>query len=129
MFIIILTLKEDKIHCLWFIPIALFMFFGSLKPSTKLYNMLLDKTYEGDLQWNIVVEGNVISAEGIQRYEIKNLEDVKKVVDMGDFYKIYFYFPHKSNLFICQKDLLVKGTIEEFEKLFSSVMVRKNNKI
>ena len=91
--------------------------------------MLLDKTYEGDLQWNIVVEGNVISAEGIQRYEIKNLEDVKKVVDMGDFYKIYFYFPHKSNLFICQKDLLVKGTIEEFEKLFSSVMVRKNNKI
>ena len=69
-------------------------------------------------------------AEGIQRSETKNLSNVKKVVDMGEWYKIYFYFPYKSNLFICQKDLLVKGTIEEFEELFSDKIIRKkfNNK-
>ncbi len=70
-------------------------------------------------------------AEGIQRSETKNLSNVKKVVDMGEWYKIYFYFPYKSNLFICQKDLLVKGTIEEFEELFSDKIIRKkfNNNI
>ena len=71
----------------------------------------------------------MISAEGIQRSETKNLDDIKKVVDMGDFYKIYFYFPHKSNLFVCQKDLIIKGTIEEFEELFSAKIMRKKNDI
>ena len=48
---------------------------------------------------------------------------------MGDFYKIYFYFPHKSNLFVCQKDLIIKGTKEEFEELFSAKIMRKKNDI
>ena len=108
------------------------MFFGSLKPSTKSYEMFFGKNgkiFEGELQWNIIIDQNLISAEGIQRSETKNLDDIKKVVDMGDFYKIYFYFPHKSNLFVCQKDLIIKGTIEEFEELFSAKIMRKKNDI
>ena len=49
----------------------------------------------------------------------------KKVVDMGDWYKIYFYFPHKSNIFLCQKDLIVQGTIEEFENIMYGKIVPK----
>lgn len=129
---IVLTFKFDWIYSLIFIPIALFMFFGSLKPSTKSYEMFFGKNgkiFEGELQWNIIIDQNLISAEGIQRSETKNLDDIKKVVDMGDFYKIYFYFPHKSNLFVCQKDLIIKGTIEEFEDLFSAKIMRKKNDI
>ena len=39
--------------------------------------------------------------------------------------KIFFIFPYKSQRFVCQKDLLVQGTIEEFEAVFEGKIVRK----
>lgn len=104
------------------------IFFSSLKPETKAYRKLYGKSgkiYDGELSWHIVIESDIISAEGIQRSETRFLKDVKKVVDMGDWYKIYFYFPNKSNIFICQKDLIIQGTIDEFERLFQEKIVRK----
>ena len=41
------------------------------------------------------------------------------------YYKIFFIFPYKSQRFVCQKDLLVQGTIEEFEAVFEGKIVRK----
>ena len=55
----------------------------------------------------------------------RSIDDVKKVIDMGEFYDIIFYFPNQWANCICQKDLLVEGTIEEFEKLFEGLIVRK----
>lgn len=60
----------------------------------------------------------------LNRNESKDFVDVKKVVDMGDWYKFYFYFPHKSNIFICEKKSLVEGTPEEFEELFKDRLVK-----
>ena len=55
----------------------------------------------------------------------RSIDDVKKVIDMGRFYDIIFYFPNQWANCICQKDLIVEGTIEEFEKLFEDKIVRK----
>lgn len=54
-----------------------------------------------------------------------NVGHIKKIVDDGGFYYFYFYYPHKIIGCICQKDLIVEGTIEEFEKLFEGKIVRK----
>ena len=124
---VFLTLNNGWEYSLIFVPIAVYMLVFLAKPTTKLYRFFWGKSgqiYDGKLQWDIIIEQDLISAEGIQRYETKSLEDVKKVVDMGDFYKIYFYFPNKSNLFSCQKSLLIKGTIEQFEQLFADKMIK-----
>lgn len=54
----------------------------------------------------------------------RSVSQVKKVVDMGDWYDIIFYFPHKYMFFICQKNLLLQGTIDEFEGLFPDKIKR-----
>lgn len=58
-------------------------------------------------------------------YASRELEDVKKILDMGSFYHFVFYFPHKDIGFICQKNLIEKGTIEEFETRFQHLIQRK----
>lgn len=59
--------------------------------------------------------------------ESKLIDDVKLVRDFGDFYEIVFPFGKVSEKFICQKDLLGKGTIEEFEALFEGKLERKTH--
>ena len=84
----------------------------------------------------IVVEKDIISGIYKKAYVEKKIEDVKKIVDYGEFYyisyyfpekwvNIIFYFPHKLSCCICQKDLIVEGTIEEFEELFEGKIERK----
>ncbi len=65
---------------------------------------------------------------GEENYAGREVIDVKKVIDRGNFYEIIFYFPHKDCFFICQKNLIVEGTIEEFEELFADRLVRKIRK-
>lgn len=125
---IVLAYMYDWIYLLILIPVALFISFVALKPGTKAYRKLFGnngKIFDGSLAWNIVIDGITISAEGINRSETRYLNDVKKVVDLGEWYKIYFCFPHKSNLFVCQKDLITQGTLEEFEAMFKVGIVRK----
>ena len=50
--------------------------------------------------------------------DIRLVDDVKKIIDHGDFYEICFRFGKDSLNFICQKSLLTKGTLEEFDELF-----------
>lgn len=64
---------------------------------------------------NIAITGNIS----------RSIETVKSVIDVGDWYVFNFYFPYKNRYFVCQKDLLVEGTIEEFEQLFEGKIERK----
>lgn len=73
----------------------------------------------------ISIDGSQIVSCGKRLSEIRNLNQVKKVVDFGDWYKIFFTWSYKSQRFVCQKDLLVFGSIEQFEKLFEGKIVRK----
>lgn len=72
----------------------------------------------------------IISDERIEKISslepINNpINEVETVADYGDWYQIYFNIGFRNNYVICQKNLLAKGTIEKFEKLFEEKMIRK----
>ena len=67
----------------------------------------------------IVIDGESLTCVADKYVESKLVDDVKRVRDFGEFYEIVFPFGKMSEKFICQKDLLTKGSIEEFEKLFA----------
>ena len=54
----------------------------------------------------------------------KPKKKIKKVLDVGDCY--YLIYADINNCIVCQKNLLVEGTIEEFEELFQGKIVRKD---
>lgn len=54
-------------------------------------------------------------------------QDVEQVIDMGNFYYIEVGETVLNRQFVCEKQLLSKGTLEEFEKLFEGKLVRQNN--
>ena len=76
---------------------------------------------------HIKIDKELIAFE-FDKYTEKKTEDVKKVLDYGEFYEFRFYFPWCFGV-ICQKDLLVEGTIEEFEQFFDGKIVRKKLKL
>lgn len=54
-------------------------------------------------------------------------DSVLEVIDMGAWYK--FKYNLTINVFtVCQKNLIVEGTLEEFEELFADKLVRKETK-
>ena len=54
----------------------------------------------------------------------KKLQEVKKVIEMEEWYILKLSFPKLSG-FLCQKNLLKEGTIQEFEKIFEGKIIRK----
>lgn len=67
-----------------------------------------------------IEEGKLRLVQYAQDREIKKereLKKIKKVVLSGGCY--YLYAPNAGNLILCQRNLLKKGTFEEFESLFS----------
>lgn len=67
-------------------------------------------------------DGEMLS-ENNRFHEYRHVSQVKKVVDMGEFYVLYFYWRHRTFRYVCQKNLLTKGTLEEFEALFKEKLV------
>lgn len=79
---------------------------------------------------NIEIDGTRVRAErpyhlGTPFVEISTGE-VKKLVDYGKYY--YILYGGVNRAIICQKDLLVEGTLEEFENIFAGKIVRKLKK-
>ena len=72
----------------------------------------------------ITIENGIISFYNPISYISKPITKVKKVLDMGEWYYIIFKFGDISNSWICQKDLITKGTIEDFEKIFEGKIKR-----
>lgn len=82
------------------------------------------------LPLKIVITPQYVSYEviGTEISKKKSITSVKKVVKFGDLYYIIFKFGDYNNSWICQKNLIVKGTIEEFEKMFEGKIIRNKNK-
>lgn len=51
------------------------------------------------------------------------ISEIETVVDYGEWYQIHFNIGFRNNYVICQKNLIVKGTLEEFEKLLGDKIV------
>lgn len=89
----------------------LFLLIVTLLPCT----MILSKRI---LPKKITIKGNFIfSQTGLRKQKISKY-DVKKVYDYGEYYFIQPDFLHFTSIFVCQKELLTRGTIEDFEKMF-----------
>ena len=72
----------------------------------------------------IYVEDDHVVCVAEQYVESRLISDAKKVIDYGEFYELVFPFGKISDKFICQKCLLTKGTLEEFEQLFSGKIAK-----
>lgn len=72
----------------------------------------------------VYIENDMIISQSNATAESRVIEDVKEVRDYGEFY--YFVFPSgkTSYRFVCQKNLLVKGSLDEFETLFAEKIKR-----
>lgn len=73
----------------------------------------------------VIIENGIISFHNPICDKSKPISKVKKIIDMGEWYYIIFKFGDISNSWICQKDLITIGTIEEFEKIFEGKIIRK----
>ena len=67
----------------------------------------------------------IIRCEGTPEM-FNSMTSVERVDDYGGWYHIVFELGVQDLTFVCQKDLLVEGTIEEFESLFEGKIVRTN---
>ena len=77
----------------------------------------------------MIIDNNTVSRSvvgGKETLVTTPLDKVKTILDYGDWYYIIFKFGDMSNSWICQKDLIVKGTNEEFEKIFEGKIKRIN---
>ena len=78
------------------------------------------------LNIKIEIENDLIITYLQGHSSIQEVADIKRILDKGEWYVIDFYIPHAD--IVCQKDLIVKGTIEEFEQLFADYIVREKRK-
>ena len=77
----------------------------------------------------IIINNETIKTEldamnGEWKPKVKQISKVKKVIDYGECYEIVFGLD-TSWWWVCQKDLITKGSIEEFEKLFEGKIICK----
>lgn len=72
----------------------------------------------------IYTEENKIVCVAEKYVEYRKIADVKCVRDFGEFYELVFPFGKISEKYICQKNLLSKGTLKEFEALFGDKITR-----
>ena len=66
-----------------------------------------------------------LCVDGLFITSIKSVSEVIKVIDYGEWYCVFFNSRHVVTDYICQKDLIVKGSIEEFEQVFEGKIIHK----
>ncbi len=75
----------------------------------------------------IIIDNDLITIIGAGRLQ-KRMKDVKAVFDMGNFYYVKFRRTFFKTVCVCEKRLLAKGSIAEFEELFQGKIKRKNQR-
>lgn len=61
--------------------------------------------------------------EGLSKPKTRIMSRIREIIDEGEWYFLTFKGDITDTL-VCQKSLIKKGTIEEFEKLFEGKIVR-----
>lgn len=112
---VVLALKIDLIILLFFLVIIPFPFLAATPPKEKYYPMIFPSKVTIDTQTGRM------TTQSSQFYAESSIGEVVKVSDEGEWYLIYV--KSKEGRFICQKDLLTNGTLDEFEKKFKDKLV------
>ena len=90
-----------------------------MPPSKKNYAMIMPSKIVIDEKQDVIISKS-------SKFHIEQtVSNVTKVADMGDWYHIYFNDKvDRLGRFVCQKDLICKGTIEDFENIFADTIER-----
>ena len=75
-----------------------------------------------------MLKDNVIKGITDEMTVHNNISNVIEVRDFEDYYEIVFPAIYIFSVYICQKNLLIKGTLEDFEALFEDKIVRVKDK-
>ena len=98
---------------LLFLPVLIALpWLGFVPPTKKDSGLIIPSKITIDLN------ENTITCESDKLHLIRYIENVRNVIDMGEWYTINFYYAYRDMHFVCEKRLLCQGSIEEFEKLF-----------
>ena len=73
----------------------------------------------------VIHDDGTMDSKSEKFYWIRSTDEVDHVEDMGEWYQIVFIPTAKNMRFICQKDLMTRGSIREFEEIFAGKIVRK----
>ena len=65
----------------------------------------------------------LVLGDGTEIHKI--ISDAKELRDFGDFYEVVFSNFVVNNSFVCQKNLISKGTFSEFEAIFDQKIHKK----
>ena len=112
---VVLAFKIDLIILLFFIVLVPFPFLAAIPPKEKHYPMVFPSKITIDIQTG------EMTTQSSQFYAESSIAEVVKILDMGEWYHIYV--KSKDGRFICQKDLLTNGTLEEFEEFFKDKII------
>ena len=119
--IIVVSIHWKSIVLLLLIPIFLYVLVSLLPPGKNSQKIFMPKRIFLDLE-----EGTIVNeCEKNERFHM--ISSVKKVLDYGEWYHVKFYFSDRDLYFVCQKNLITQGTLEEFEKLFEDKIERRIN--
>lgn len=104
------------------------LFMASLCVLTAIFSPYLILIFaKGDVTQRIYINNGLVSAVSCEgRTRSAQICAIKKVKDFGDYYAMTLpvICSIVSVYFICEKDLLTNGTIEQFEELFDGKIVR-----
>ena len=83
----------------------------------------LDK--DKSLPKRILIQDDIVLCVSDEATESRYIAEVKEVRDYGEYYDLVFPLGKPSPNFVCQKNLLTQGSLEEFEALFEGKIVKK----
>lgn len=112
----------DQLWVLLLAYCSMFVFFSALT-----FLPLSKKRKDGILPQKIYTDSDnyIICILKGGHSDSRLIDDAKFLVDHGEFYEIKFPFGKVSEKFVCQKSLLVNGTLEDFESKFEGKIIRK----
>lgn len=120
---VIASVNSGELIYLIFVPVfVLVPFFAGPPP------LFMKKALRLVIPTRVVIEDDGLIISESDKFHLEGgIENVEKVIDYGEWYKIIFQRGYRSARYVCQKSLITKGTLEEFEKLFEGKIKRKNN--
>ena len=115
--ITIFAINIHLIYLLFIIPLVFFLIIPFFPLSKQSLDLMIP--------FKISITNDLIISEGNNFKCTKKLSEIKKIVDYGTYYFIYFKWPKKSYKFLCQKNLIKEGTLITFENLFQNKLKQK----
>lgn len=119
------TIFNGNFKKVWYLILILTIIFVFI--TVLMYYVPTKRVDSFKIKTKVQIEnGNILQiVEELNTFLVKPISKVKKVIDYGCFYAIIFNMGDITNAFICEKQLLIKGTLKDFEELFKDKLESK----